>query len=177
MDEKHSAHGLTPWHGTTIVGVKKNDKIVVAGDGQVSMGNTVMKPNARKVRRIGDGKVVAGFAGATADAFTLFERLERKLEQYSGQLMRAAGIVTCRQRPGTASGIVFVTLEDETGLANIVVHSRLVERQRRELLGARLLGVLGQVQREGQVVHLVAKRLVDLSSLLGRLPTSSRNFH
>lgn len=93
------------------------------------------------------------------------------------QLTRAAGIVTCRQRPGTASGIVFVTLEDETGLANIVVHSRLVEQQRHELLGARLLGVLGQVQREGQVVHLVAKRLVDLSSLLGRLPTASRNFH
>jgi error-prone DNA polymerase len=93
------------------------------------------------------------------------------------QLARAAGIVTCRQRPGTASGIVFVTLEDETGLANIVVHSRLVEQQRHELLGARLLGVLGQVQREGQVVHLVAKRLVDLSSLLGRLPTASRNFH
>ncbi|MCR2834684.1 ATP-dependent protease subunit HslV [Qipengyuania sp. RS5-5] len=81
---------MTPWHGTTIVGVKKNGKTVVAGDGQVSMGNTVMKPNARKVRRIGDGKVIAGFAGATADAFTLFERLERKLEQYSGQLMRAA---------------------------------------------------------------------------------------
>jgi len=93
------------------------------------------------------------------------------------QLARAAGIVTCRQRPGTASGIVFVTLEDETGLANIVVHSRLVEQQRHELLGARLLGVLGQVQREGHVVHLVAKRLVDLSSLLGRLPTASRNFH
>ncbi|WP_313953965.1 error-prone DNA polymerase [Accumulibacter sp.] len=93
------------------------------------------------------------------------------------QLMRVAGIVTCRQRPGTASGIVFVTLEDETGLANIVVHSRLVEAQRRELLGARLLGVLGQVQREGEVVHLVARRLVDLSSLLGRLPTVSRNFH
>ncbi len=93
------------------------------------------------------------------------------------RLLRAAGIVTCRQRPGTASGIVFVTLEDETGLANIVVHSRLVERQRRELLGARLLGVLGQVQREGEVVHLVAKRLVDLSALLGRLPTTSRNFH
>ncbi|WP_291995552.1 error-prone DNA polymerase [Candidatus Accumulibacter sp. ACC003] len=92
------------------------------------------------------------------------------------QLLRVAGIVSCRQRPGTASGIVFVTLEDETGLANIVVHSRLVEQQGRELLAARLLGVLGQVQREGQVVHLVAKRLVDLSSLLGRLPTSSRNF-
>ena len=93
------------------------------------------------------------------------------------QLARAAGIVTCRQRPGTASGIVFVTLEDETGLANIVVHARLVEQQRHALLGARLLGVLGQVQREGEVVHLVAKRLVDLSSLLGRLPTASRNFH
>ena len=93
------------------------------------------------------------------------------------QLARAAGIVTCRQRPGTASGIVFVTLEDETGLANIVVHSRLVDRQRRELLGARLLGVFGQIQREGEVVHLVAKRLVDLSALLGRLPTASRDFH
>ena len=70
---------------------KKNGKTVIAGDGQVSMGNTVMKPNARKVRRIGEGgKVVAGFAGATADAFTLFERLEKKLEQYSGQLLRAA---------------------------------------------------------------------------------------
>ncbi|MGX7926758.1 ATP-dependent protease subunit HslV [Tsuneonella sp. HG094] len=91
MDERHSAHGLTPWHGTTIIGVKREGKTVVAGDGQVSMGNTVMKPNARKVRRIGkDGSVVAGFAGATADAFTLFERLEKKLEQYSGQLMRAA---------------------------------------------------------------------------------------
>jgi ATP-dependent HslUV protease subunit HslV len=91
MDERHSAHGLTPWHGTTIIGVKRGDKTVVAGDGQVSMGNTVMKPNARKVRRIGkDGAVVAGFAGATADAFTLFERLEKKLEQYNGQLMRAS---------------------------------------------------------------------------------------
>ena len=91
MDERHSDHGLTPWHGTTIIGVKRGNRTVVAGDGQVSMGNTVMKPNARKVRRIGkDGSVVAGFAGATADAFTLFERLEKKLEQYSGQLMRAA---------------------------------------------------------------------------------------
>ncbi|MBX7514445.1 ATP-dependent protease subunit HslV [Qipengyuania sp. GH38] len=82
---------MTQWHGTTIIGVRKGDRIVVAGDGQVSMGNTVMKPNARKVRRIGEGgKVVAGFAGATADAFTLFERLEKKLEQYSGQLLRAA---------------------------------------------------------------------------------------
>lgn len=91
MDDKHSAHGLTQWHGTTIIGVKRGEHTVIAGDGQVSMGNTVMKPNARKVRRIGEGgKVIAGFAGATADAFTLFERLEKKLEQYSGQLLRAS---------------------------------------------------------------------------------------
>ena len=91
MDDKAASHGLIQWHGTTIIGVKRGDKVVIAGDGQVSMGNTVMKPNARKVRRIGEGgKVVAGFAGATADAFTLFERLEKKLEQYSGQLLRAA---------------------------------------------------------------------------------------
>ncbi|MBC2666036.1 ATP-dependent protease subunit HslV [Novosphingobium flavum] len=81
---------MIQWHGTTIIGVKKNGRTVIAGDGQVSMGNTVMKPNARKVRRIGEGKVIGGFAGATADAFTLFERLERKLEQHRGQLMRAA---------------------------------------------------------------------------------------
>ena len=91
MSNSNESHGLIQWHGTTIVGVKRSGKTVIAGDGQVSMGNTVMKPNARKVRRIGaDGKVVAGFAGATADAFTLFERLEATLEQYSGQLLRAA---------------------------------------------------------------------------------------
>jgi len=90
MDESRASHGLIQWHGTTISGVKKNGRTVIAGDGQVSMGNTVMKPNARKVRRIGDGSVIAGFAGATADAFTLFERLERKLEMHRGQLMRAA---------------------------------------------------------------------------------------
>lgn len=90
MDDSRASHGLIQWHGTTIIGVKKNGRTVIAGDGQVSMGNTVMKPNARKVRRIGEGKVIAGFAGATADAFTLFERLERKLEQHRGQLMRAA---------------------------------------------------------------------------------------
>jgi len=81
---------LDSWHGTTIIGVKKGGKTVIAGDGQVSLGNTVIKPNAKKVRRIGEGKVIGGFAGATADAFTLFERLERKLEQYNGQLLRAA---------------------------------------------------------------------------------------
>src|SRR3954464_3272266 len=78
------------WHGTTILSVRKNGRVVVAGDGQVTQGQTVMKPNARKVRRLGDGSVIGGFAGATADAFTLFERLERKLEQHHGQLLRAA---------------------------------------------------------------------------------------
>ena len=91
MTDKTGSHGLIQWHGTTIIGVKKGGKTVIAGDGQVSMGNTVMKPNAKKVRRLGeDGHVIAGFAGSTADAFTLFERLERKLEQYRGQLLRAA---------------------------------------------------------------------------------------
>lgn len=77
------------WHGTTIVTVRKAGKVVVAGDGQVSLGNTVIKANARKVRPLGDGNVIAGFAGATADAFTLLERLEAKLEQYPQQLTRA----------------------------------------------------------------------------------------
>ena len=90
MSNSSDSHGLIQWHGTTIIGVKLGGKTVIAGDGQVSMGNTVMKPNAKKVRRLGDGSVIAGFAGATADAFTLFERLEKKLEQHRGQLMRAA---------------------------------------------------------------------------------------
>ena len=77
------------WHGTTILSVRKDDSVVVAGDGQVSLGQTIIKSNATKVRRLADGKVIAGFAGATADAFTLFERLEAKLEQYPSQLTRA----------------------------------------------------------------------------------------
>jgi ATP-dependent HslUV protease subunit HslV len=79
----------TIWHGTTIVTVRKGDAVVVAGDGQVSLSNTVIKGNARKVRPLGKGDVIAGFAGATADAMTLFERLEAKLEQYPAQLTRA----------------------------------------------------------------------------------------
>ena len=82
---------MESWHGTTILAVRKNGKVVIAGDGQVTLGQTVIKPNARKVRRLGaDADVIGGFAGATADAFTLFERLERKLEQHRGQLLRAA---------------------------------------------------------------------------------------
>ena len=81
---------MPAWHGTTILSVRKSGKVVIAGDGQVTAGQTVMKPNARKVRPLGDGSVIAGFAGATADAFTLFERLEAKLERHNGHLMRAA---------------------------------------------------------------------------------------
>ncbi len=77
------------WHATTILMVRKDGKTVIGGDGQVSLGNTIIKGNARKVRRLAKGDVIAGFAGATADAFTLFERLEAKLEQYPGQLTRA----------------------------------------------------------------------------------------
>jgi ATP-dependent HslUV protease subunit HslV len=84
-----TSHDPIQWHGTTILSVRKGGQVVVAGDGQVSFGQTVMKANARKVRRLAGGAVMAGFAGATADAFTLFERLEAKLEQHPGQLTRA----------------------------------------------------------------------------------------
>jgi ATP-dependent HslUV protease subunit HslV len=87
MNDQHS---LPSWHATTILSVRKNGKVVIAGDGQVSLGDTVVKANAKKLRRLADGNVIAGFAGATADAFTLFERLEGKLEQYPGQLLRSA---------------------------------------------------------------------------------------
>jgi len=94
-----------------------------------------------------------------------------------GRLAHACGIVTGRQRPDTAAGVVFVTLEDETGYVNVVVWASLAERQRRELLGAQLMTVHGVIEREGEVVHLVARKLVDHSALLGRLVTRSRDFH
>jgi error-prone DNA polymerase len=94
-----------------------------------------------------------------------------------GRRACAAGIVTGRQRPGTASGVVFVTLEDETGNINVIVWHDLVEKQRRELLASRLMAVYGVLERHGDVVHLVARRLVDHSALLGRLDTPSRDFH
>lgn len=90
MNEAYDYADASRWRGTTILSVRKGKKVVMAGDGQVSMGNTVLKSNARKVRRLGrDGNIIAGFAGSTADAFTLFERLEAKLETYPGQLTRA----------------------------------------------------------------------------------------
>jgi error-prone DNA polymerase len=94
-----------------------------------------------------------------------------------GRLVRVAGLVIGRQRPDTASGVIFVTLEDESGTINVIVWRALSDRQRRELLGARLLGVYGTVEREGSVVHVLAGRLVDLSALLGALQVRSRDFH
>ena len=78
------------WHATTIIAIRKDNQVVIAGDGQVSLGNTVMKATANKIRTLNDGKILAGFAGSTADAFTLFERLEGKLEKHSNHLLRAA---------------------------------------------------------------------------------------
>ena len=92
-------------------------------------------------------------------------------------LARGAGIVTCRQRPSTAKGTLFITLEDETGLTNVIVRAELFEQQRRILLGAQLMGVFGQISRQGGVVHLIASRVVDHSGLLGALATHSRDFH
>jgi ATP-dependent HslUV protease subunit HslV len=90
MSSQQAPSGSPLWHGTTILTVRKNGIVAIGGDGQVSIGQTVVKANARKVRRLGKDDVIGGFAGATADAFTLFERLEAKLEQYPGQLLRAA---------------------------------------------------------------------------------------
>lgn len=95
----------------------------------------------------------------------------------NGQWIRTSGIVTCRQRPATASGVLFVTLEDETGYVNLVVWNDIVERNRREILGARLLAAGGQVQKQGLVVHVLARRFEDLSRLLGELRTESHDFH
>lgn len=89
MERSAADSAATSWHGTTILSIRKGGSVVIAGDGQVSFGSTVIKGNARKVRRLAGGSVMAGFAGATADALALFERLEGKLEQHPGQLARA----------------------------------------------------------------------------------------
>jgi len=106
-----------------------------------------------------------------------FSGSQELLELPHGSTARTAGLVTCRQRPDTASGVVFVTLEDESGCVNVVVWHDLAERQREELLGARLMGVEGVIERDGRVVHLVARRLEDHSRFLGRLAVASRDFH
>ncbi|MGO4328661.1 OB-fold nucleic acid binding domain-containing protein, partial [Cupriavidus sp. M-11] len=102
----------------------------------------------------------------------------QQLAQYgNGRRVRACGIVTVRQRPSTASGTIFASIEDETGSVNVILWPDLVERQRKEVLGATMLGVIGVWQRQGEVRHLVATELVDLSPMLGRLMVSSRDFH
>lgn len=94
-----------------------------------------------------------------------------------GHPVHTAGLVITRQRPGTATGVIFLTLEDETGHFNVVVWGNLAERYRREVLGAHLLGVTGEIQREGEVLHVIAERLQDHSALLGQLLARSRDFH
>jgi error-prone DNA polymerase len=108
------------------------------------------------------------------NGFLKAEELKSKLH---GSTVQVAGLVTCRQRPDTASGVIFVTLEDETGCVNVVVWSALAERQRAELLGSRLLGVHGSIERDGEVVHVIARRLSDHSGLIGALEAPARNFH
>lgn len=95
----------------------------------------------------------------------------------NGQLARGCGIVTVRQRPETAKGVIFIPIEDETGNVNVIIWPKVLEQQRKEVLGASLLGVLGVWQCEGEVRHLVAQRLIDMSHLLSELPSTSRNFH
>ena len=101
---------------------------------------------------------------------------EQVWQRPHGSQVRAAGLVINRQRPSSANSVTFITLEDETAQINLVVWKRLAERQRKVMLGARLLGVVGEVQREGRVLHVVAKRLEDHSELLGSLLTKSRDF-
>lgn len=100
----------------------------------------------------------------------------RLSELQSGQWMKIAGLVITKQRPGTASGVTFVTLEDETGCSNLVVWKKIAEDQRDVLLNARLMGVQGELQKEGKVIHVIARKLVDHSDLLGELAVRSRDF-
>ncbi|MGH8770950.1 MAG: error-prone DNA polymerase, partial [Burkholderiales bacterium] len=110
--------------------------------------------------------------------FDLMEiKTARKMREASTRRARVVGLVTCRQRPDTASGVIFVTLEDETGTINVVVWKKVAERQRRALLQAKLLGVEGKVEREGEVIHLIAQRLTDFTPMLGSLDAKSRDFH
>ncbi len=105
------------------------------------------------------------------------EQASSVTELEHGAVTYAAGLVITRQRPSSAAGVTFVTIEDESGYLNLVVWERLAKSQRSILLGATLLGVKGHVQKEGEVVHVVADRLYDHSALLGSLPTQSRDFH
>jgi len=135
-------------------------------------GDTFLVP-AGTVHAIGAGLTLIGAIGV----FKLQSFYDRIHAPTLGTSWGTAGIVIGRQRPDTASGVVFVTLEDETGATNVIVWRDLGDSQRRELLGSRLMAVYGKVEREGEVVHLLAGRLVDLTPMLGRLQTRSRDFH
>ena len=114
-----------PWHGTTILSVRRGDTVVIAGDGQVSMGQTIVKGSARKVRPLAGGSVIAGFAGATADALTLFERLENKLERFPGQLTRAA-VEMAKEKDYMRSWEV-VTTEEENTMVEDTNHMQILQ--------------------------------------------------
>ena len=101
---------------------------------------------------------------------------EQLTDLYDGCFVHLIGLVVARQHPASAGGVIFITLEDETGSANIIVWQNITQRYRKEVLSARLLGVKGKLQREGQVIHVVAAHLVDHSPLLGMLETQSRDF-
>ena len=111
------------FHATTIVSVRRGDQVVVGGDGQVTLGNTIMKSNARKVRRLANGKVLAGFAGATADAFTLFELFEKKLERHGGQLTRAAVELAKEWRTDRRLGRLEALLAVADSSASLIISS------------------------------------------------------
>jgi error-prone DNA polymerase len=145
----------------------------------------LLLPQAHEGREVVDDYASIGLTLNRHPVSLLRERLEklrfktaRELSAYPhGRLARACGIVTVRQRPETASGTIFVSIEDETGSINVIIWPGLIERQRKELLNAQLLGVFGTWQREGEVMNLVAQRLVDHTPLLGGLATRSRDFH
>ena len=126
--------------------------------------------------RVGDVVKVI-LPGETAFDASLQIDADGRIALPEAGVVRIAGLVISRQRPGTATGVVFVTLEDEFGVANIIVWNSIVQRQRRELLSSRLLGVRGEVQREGKVIHVVAHQLEDHSEQLLGLRASSRDFH
>jgi error-prone DNA polymerase len=127
-----------------------------------SLGLTLGRHPLSLVRRYLDG-----YRYVPADALAAVE---------SGQAISVAGLVITKQRPGTASGVIFVTLEDETGCSNLIVWKTVAERQREVLLNAKLMGVQGELQKEGKVIHVIAKRLIDHSHLLGELTVRSRDF-
>ena len=175
----------------SIAGHRREAHWAAAGAGRRAPLDAPAAEPAPRLAPPGEGaEIVADYAslGLTLGRHPL-ELLRDRLEKMNlsdarriqalphGRAVRVAGLVTCRQRPDTASGVVFVTLEDETGCMNIVVWRTVFERQRAEALGARLLGVEGAIERDGEVVHLVARRLHDYTHLLGPLMTSSRDFH